>query len=100
MIRQAHRVALNSFFYIPLSHGVRNLSTYESCISKVSQRSVFELRGPDTLKFLQGNTTNNVLSFETIRKNESNHHGMDGHYTGFLNPQVRLKHLITGSHYG
>lgn len=100
MIRVAHRVSFRSLPRIPIAHGARNLSIYGPCISKVGQRSIYELSGPDTLKFLQGNTTNNILPFKTIHRNAPNHHGMDGHYTGFLNPQVRLYFLISGPHYG
>lgn len=89
-------MSLRSLPRAALFHGVRKLGSPEPCISKVASRSVFELRGPDTLKFLQGNTTNNMLSLESINSNEPNHHGMDGLYAGFLNPQVRFACLYQG----
>lgn len=86
---QCKRVAINNVFGIQL--GGRR--TYTSTLNvkekdelhtgdryaSIPDRSLLEIQGPDTAKFLQGLITNNMPSIAQ---------GGDGFYTSFLTPQV------------
>ena len=75
----------------PLSH-VRYLSTSDKPpwkLSKLSGRALYEFKGRDVMKFLQGSITKNINALEKSFA-QSFAQGQDSFYTSFLNPQGRV----------
>ena len=76
----------------PLSH-VRCLSTSNTPswkLSKLSGRALYEFKGRDAMKFLQGSITKNINALEDKSFAQSFAQGQDSFYTSFLNPQGRV----------
>lgn len=69
---------------------VRGLSTaaVQTSVAQLPRRSIVALEGRDTLKFLQGSVTNNVVALEDAHKNGTP--ARDAFYTAFLTPQGRI----------
>lgn len=57
---------------------------------KLPSRAVYEFKGPEVFKFLQGSITQNIQSLEKCVTTHSFAQGQDAFYAAFLNPQGRV----------